>query len=476
AELQGGASGNTNTAQIVSSGGGVPANAGAQNINVTGDLIIAGGAGGNAGLLALGTRLQRVRANNISMTNSAAGGINSVGFINGGGHQDIHALGNLTMTARASGGDLPGVRIGGLAGNAPTATDLKLTVGGDLVLTGGTAANNGVGIGSTAAPGTAFANNLTIDVGGNVILDAGSLPGTGARIGSSANTGAGAGDIRITAGGDIRLNGVDQGTAIRTLGDVTLQAASITEASRGIIEANALTTSTTGDTLLGGLNRVNSFTASSEHGNVQLSNTSALLALGSMDLPGNLAIVQTGDVAVGNASATSGTLIAASGDISMSATGQILVRGSDTTVGAASAVLAGGELAFSAGDVTLRAGDAALTPVVVRGANGVEMTVGNELNVIGGGLLSPALLTSGRNIDLTIGQALRLQGGSGDFSLARVQTESRDGVISITFPNLSQGGYFVDGLEGHTHHGQTGFFTDFKAAKVGSTLLLEYGN
>ena len=104
------------------------------------------------------------------------------------------------------------------------------------------------------------------------------------------------------------------------------------------------------------------------------------------------------------------------------------------------------------------------------------MTVGNELNVTAGGMLmSPSLLTSGRNIDLTIGGALRID-GNGPFSLARVQTESRDGVISISFPNLTSGGYFVDGVEGSVHHGQTGFFTDFKAAKVGRTLLLDYGN
>jgi len=183
--------------------------------------------------------------------------------------------------------------------------------------------------------------------------------------------------------------------------------------------------------------------------------------------------VQTGDVTVGSSTSTEATLVAAAGDVSMSASGQILVRGSDTTIGAASAVLAGGDLGFSAGDVTLRAGDAELTPVVVRGANGVQMTVGNELKVTAGGLLSPSLLTSGRNIDLTIGHALRID-GNGPLALARVQTESLDGVITITFPNLTQGGYFVDGLESHTHHGQTGFFTGFKAAKVGSTLLLEY--
>jgi len=305
------------------------------------------------------------------------------------------------------------------------------------------------------------------------------------RIGTSTNTGTGTGggDIRITAGGNISLNGTAQAAAIRTRGDVALDAATISEAGRGLIEANALTTRSSGDTLLGGPNTVSAFTAESDHGNVQLNNTSAVLSLGSMDLPGKLAIVQTGDVAVGNATATQATLVAAAGDVSMSATGQILVRGSDTTIGAGSAVLAGGNLSFSAGDVTLttgdvtlRAGDAALTPVVVRGANGVQMTVGRELNVVAGSsLMSPSLLTSGGNIDLTIGQALRID-GNGPFSLARVQTESLDGVINISFPNLMQGGYFVDGLEGLTHHGQTGFFTDFKAAKVGTTLVLEYGN
>jgi hypothetical protein len=227
--------------------------------------------------------------------------------------------------------------------------------------------------------------------------------------------------------------------------------------------------------LLTGPNEVSVFNAASDHGNVYLNNTSALLTLGSMDLPGNLQVAQTGDVTIGSATATEGTLVAAAGDVSMSATGQILVRGSDTTIGAASAVLAGGELSFSAGDVTLRAGDAALAPVVIRGADGVEMTVGRELRVTAGGLLSPSLLTSGRNIDLTIGQALRIE-GNGAFSLARVQTESRDGVISISFPNLTHGGYFVDDREGQVHHGQTGFFTDFKPAKVGRTLLLDYGN
>jgi hypothetical protein len=351
-----------------------------------------------------------------------------------------------------------------------------LRVDGDLILTGGTAAGNGVGIGSTAAAGPAFENHITISTGGDVILNSGTVSGTAVRIGSSATTGAAAGDISITAGGDIWLNGVADNAAIRTLGNVTLDAASIIEGPRGLIEADKLSTRSAGDTLLGGPNRVNTFTAASDHGNVHLTNTSAELSLGAMDLPGNLSIVQTGNMAVGNASQTDAMLISAAGDISMSATGQILVRGSDTTTGAGSAVLAGGNLAFSAGDVSLVAGDAALTPVVVRGANGVQMTVGNELNVVGGGgLLSAALLTSGRNIDLTIGQAVRVEAGSGLLSFARVQLESHNGVIRINFPNLTHGGYFVNGIEGRTHQGQSGFYRQLKPAKVGKSLLLSYG-
>jgi hypothetical protein len=152
-ELEGGSTGSNNGAFISSNGGGNPPNGGAQTINVTGDLVLTGAAGGNANITGSSTRLQKITADNISMMNSAAGGINSGAFILAG-HQEIHAAGNVTLTARASGGDLPGVRIGGLSANSATgflgtSTDLGLFVGRDVVLTGGTAANNGVGIGTT---------------------------------------------------------------------------------------------------------------------------------------------------------------------------------------------------------------------------------------------------------------------------------------------------------------------------------------
>ena len=248
--------------------------------------------------------------------------------------------------------------------------------------------------------------------------------------------------------------------------------------------------------MLDGLNEVETISVSSSAGDVRLTTSSPVLTIASIDLPGELLvrhtgavnvrgevsalahdISATGDVTVGSADAQSATLLYARGDISISTPGSILVRGSDTTAGASSAVLADGQLRFSAGNVSLVAGSAALTPVVVRGGNGVQMTVGNELKVTGGrGLLSPALLSSGRDIELTVGQAVRVDGGSGLLSIARVQTETVDGEIRITFPNLSDGGYFVNGLEGHRHHHDSGFYSMLKPAKVGKTLLLEYAD
>jgi hypothetical protein len=169
-------------------------------------------------------------------------------------------------------------------------------------------------------------------------------------------------------------------------------------------------------------------------------------------------------------------LLYASGDISITTPGAVIVRGSDVTPLAASAVLADGDLQVAAGNVSIVGGGALLAPAAMRG-EAVEMSIGSELHVTGGsGHLSPAVLSSGSNIDLTVGTAVRVTEGKGLLSVARIQTEIKDGVIHISFPNLEEGGYFVNGIEGKTHHGQTGFFTLNKPAKVGKTLLLEYGD
>jgi filamentous hemagglutinin family protein len=464
-ELRGGTTGNGNGAIIGSNGGTNLANAGDQRFDISGDIVIAAGNGGDALINGgLPGQRQTIYARNIEMSNGV-GGTNSFAAIRGG-NQEIHASGDVRLTAGATFGADGGVRIGS---RTPNPANLALFVGGDLVLTGGSRADNNANIGSSGASG-AVSNTIYIETGGSVMLNSGT--GAGARIGTG--TAVSTGSVEIRAGGDIQLNGGAQPTAIRA-GTVTLNAANISEASNGLIVADTLSTTTRGDTLLTGPNRVSSFTAASEFGNVSLTNTSGLLTLGSMDLPGTLSVFQTGDVALGAANAQSATVVMAAGDISIDASGAIAVRGSDTTEGAASAVVSGGMLEFNAGNVALVGGAAPGASAIARG-NNVTMTIGGELTVTGGsGQFSPAVLSSGSNIDLTVGGAVRIDAGSGDLSLARIQTEIREGVIHITFPNLSQGGYFVNGVEGDNHHGESGFFTLNKPAKPGSGLLLEYG-
>jgi filamentous hemagglutinin len=708
--VTGGPGGNGNRAQIGSFGGGVPANAGHQILNVAGgeislrgsdagsmnvasifsnadqtingnpDLVLVSGASAVPGVptgnvAAINTvlgRSQTIHAGTITMTNSATANTDSFAGINAT-QQQITTTGDVVLIA--NGGS---ARIGG-QGAGPT--NLQLTVGGNLVLDGGSQPTNGAGIGSTGL-GAAFPNNINIVSAGDVILNSGA---SGARIGSAAATGTAGGNISISAS-SIQLNGTGASAAIRTLGNVTLDAASISEAGNGFILANTLGTTTTGntsltgpnqvavyngtagsdltfnnasalnvvavnaggtatltaagamsvsgpvaadsvaltangggidqfaggaiaanslttvsagDTTLNGANQVAAFNATSTGGDVTLNNSgalevtgmnafgdatitnlgdvtvsgpwtaggtsaitvgssiflkshmqshdvqlvsttgdivqdagasidavslttssfgdtqlegtnvvetvvsdtggdlslhtvSALLKLSGMHLPGMLKVDNTGaiaitgevsalshnlhatgDITIGGADAAGATLLHAPGFITISTPGSIWVRGSDTSAGAGSAVLAGGALSLNASNVTLLGGGAALTPVLARGEV-VNMAVGN-LNVMGGrGHLSPAWLSSGTDINLTVGDAVRLQTGSGLLSWARVQTETRDGEIRLTFPSRSEGGYFVDGIEDSVKHGQTGFYTLLKPVKVGDTLILTY--
>jgi hypothetical protein len=215
-----------------------------------------------------------------------------------------------------------------------------------------------------------------------------------------------------------------------------------------LILADSLVTSSHGSTSLIGPNQVASFTASSAQGDVHLTNSKPVLTLGSMNLPGNLTVVQTGNLAVGCASAQQSTVVSAAGDVSMSASGQILVRGSDTTAGARSVVRGGGDLDFSAGSVALIGGAAAESSAWILGYS---------------------------DINLTVGGFITLGAGTGLDSWARIQTASRDSVITLNFPNLASGGYFVNGIEGLLRDGHTGFLSGNGVTALGHQLITTYG-
>jgi filamentous hemagglutinin family protein len=256
---------------------------------------------------ALGT--QTIEAGNLHLASSAIGGNNSFAGIQAI-RQVIHATGNVTLTGGRSGGLSAGARIGGRGGVVSTPTDLTLTAGGNVILTSGEA-GNGVSLGSTAAAGSGpFSNDIDIQAVGSVILNAG--PGAGARIGGSAAALPAPGDINISAGNGIELNGESQQTVIRTQGNVSLDANYISSASNGFVVANTLTTRSVGDTTLVGPNAVanfNGFGAST--GNVTFNNRGDLNVMGMTAR--NATLTNQGDVTVSGPWNSSTTVIATTG-------------------------------------------------------------------------------------------------------------------------------------------------------------------
>ena len=85
------------------------------------------------------------------------------------------------------------------------------------------------------------------------------------------------------------------------------------------------------------------------------------------------------------------------------------------------------------------------------------------------------MLLSKRDIDLTVGGSLLLDSGAGFGSFARVQTLLPASLTRVRFPNLSSGGYFVNGVEGSYRDGFTGFFAGPLPAKPGKRLVTTYG-
>jgi autotransporter-associated beta strand protein len=248
-----------------------------QTITGNADIFVNGGAGGNASITAgvpgVQAGVQTISAHDISLTNAAAGGSGSSGTLLAE-TQIISATGNVTLTSQASGGTLPGTRIGGFSG---TGSNVNLTVGGNLTISGGSAPDNGAGIGSSAS-GAPGANTVAITAGGNVVLNGGGATNAGARIGYSTVNGPAGGNISVTAGGNIELNGNTTAAGIRTTGNVSLTAGGvISENANGLILANALTTASGSDTTLIGPNQVASFSGTSTGGSVTLNNAGPLV-------------------------------------------------------------------------------------------------------------------------------------------------------------------------------------------------------
>ena len=357
---------------------------GDQLIDVSGDINLRGGDGGiNNGVFLSANPTtpgvvgkQTIYARDISMSNGM-NGVDTSATITAG-RQEINASGSVTLTSQgarlgtAAGG--PGVRIGA-PGGTTFGTDLTLRAGGDVVLNGGTAAENGAAIGSSGT-GTPAPNKIDIVAGGSVILNAGNESNTGVRIGSGSSGTAG-GDISVKAGGTIAMNGTAHSAAIRTLDDVSLEAASISQGGNAFILASGLTTkSTAGSTSLTGANQVSSFNGTST-GDLALSNSGPLTV--------------TGVYAGGDAS-----LVNALGDVTL--TGQW--TSSTASISAGAAIVESGAGAIQAASLTTDSVGASLTGAnqvgVFDGRSMIDLTFNNiaPLEVVRASASGSASLTS----------------------------------------------------------------------------------
>ena len=378
------------------------------------------------------------------------------------------------------------------------------TISGGSTLLGG--ANQVAAFNATSTGGSVLLTNTgALDVTGlNAFGDA-TLDNTG-NVTISGPWSAG-GTTSITVHSDLLLlNALHSHDVF-----LTATSGSIEEGGGGAIDAASLTTSSVGSTTLSGDNTVSTFSAASG-GGITLNNTgpltvSSLQASGAIELTndgslkldtpvdttGQLTLASHGDLRLTD-SVTAGDLVVRSRDgnvtiggadladsvvlhgtrsLTLEAPGQVLVRGSDCTIGAGAYALSDGALTVNAGSFTLVGGAAPFAPALAAG-DVVNVTTAGNLTLTGGmGTYSPALLLGGTGINLTVGGTLRINGGVDDTSFARVQTATRDGAIHITFTNEA-GDYVVDGLDGRIKHGQDGFYTGIKPAKPGDSFFVTY--
>ena len=303
-QITGGTVGSNNNA-------GIRAANGTQTISGSPDIALTGGASGgvdnegNFAMIFANSAGQTITAGNVSLT-AGAGGVNNFAAIIAP-TQTITVHGDLGLTGGGSAAGVNtggGARIGGPGAASPGPTNLTLAVDGNVAMTGGSAANAGAAIGSGFQGGQT--TTITMGVGGNVTLNPGTVVNGGSRIGSPSASIAG-GNIAITAGGTLALNstGPGLGTAIRTLGNVTINAASVTQGPDSEIIAGGTTSLTGGSISLSSAS--NDFTGAvsisgSGSGNVAVGDVNGIilgastLGTGTFTVTANGPITQTGPI------------------------------------------------------------------------------------------------------------------------------------------------------------------------------------
>lgn len=509
--LQGGAFGNGNNAAIGASSGTQEINAGAgglammgggigatnssanitgatQTITSGGDVTLLSGSNTGSGVRIGGrggaathspTDLALHAAGDVVLTSGSASGTAAViGNSNVAAGQpsniSINAGGNVVLNA----GSQSGARIGQSEDILGAGGDISITAGGNIQLNGTTQparirtllgnvelhADGAGGMISANSNGFVHANQLTTTSSAGT-----SLPGPNQVAGFNA-TNVAAGDITFNNSGNLALmasNTAPGGkvTINNLVGDLSTSgrvaasgggAADVALAAAGAVNiAHPVTATGTGDVALTG-------------GAITVDDTS---------------VVAGGSVSVAGASLdvegmSSGALIHAGEGFNANLSGDLRVRSASVGggFGGWAKILSGGPVNVSAHNVSLEGGKNLGGFAAITGGP-VAVTTTADFSIAGGsGLGAFGWLLSNQDINLTVGGNLRLNSGSGFGSFARIQAGGSGSEITVRFPNLSSGGYFVNGVEGRISQGLTGFFTGIKPAQLGDTLIIKYGD
>jgi hypothetical protein len=211
---------------------------------------------------------------------------------------------------------------------------------------------------------------------------------------------------------------------------------------------------------------------------------------------GASAVGTTGTMVVGNPISVSGNLELSANNGMVIENSTSIIPGGEVISVIAPGINVGGDLVLNSG-----AGDMGFNGVTVTGnnvtlsgnnilvgfttseaqttvsaSNLMKVTTAGNLNVLGGAHSGASALLAGTDVDLTVGTVagfVNINGGANGAS-ARISAGSPT-TITLFFPTLGSGGYFVNGVEGSIADDGTGFYAAGQPAILGENLLITYG-
>ncbi len=160
-----------------------------------------------------------------------------------------------------------------------------------------------------------------------------------------------------------------------------------------------------------------------------------------------------------------------------------------TAAGASAQLKAGTDLTVNAGEVTLTGGTVPGAFAELRGGPGAFNVITTASTTASGDVLLTGGTGSGAYarifgnpdvgsllVPVSVGGVIQMTPGSGTDASASIESASPTSIY-ITFPNLTSGGYFVNGAEGVVHDSGTssGFVAGTLPAVLNTNLLVTYG-